>query len=541
MTGSARNAGAVDDSAPSPAQAWPLLAALGLGVTLVGVELMVTAVALPRIIADLADWTRLREASWIVNGYLVAYVAVMPLAGRAADRYRVPTLFGLGLMVFAVGSVAAGAASSLESLIGARVVQGLGAGAIVPLATAGASQLFAGHARARAIGLVSALTFLGMAVGPFIGATILQTLQLPGPELLTPAWRWIFYLGAPLALLAALYTWAGARSWAVPAGTRSLDLAGAALFSVGVASGLVALTTVGTQGGGLLQPLPLALICALAFALAVLHLRHASAPFIDLRAFADRTFSGAVVLSFMTGYALATAIIGGAVFIDRVRYGGPGEQQIALGALAGAIAVGALGSGFVLRRWGAMRLSLAGLGLAVGGLLIAAGAGANSGLHVLVAGLALFGLGFGVTVTARSTAAVEALGRAAFGLASGVVTLARMLGMALGLAALTALGSNRIEALSVVLVDQAARDAVLPPALRGRPLEDYLVVDALEGWAAGQAAGILAALFLVAACVTAAAIVPTLMMRTTPAGRAGEDDEGSPDALQEAARAGIAI
>src|SRR5215203_1915740 len=78
-----------------------LFGALCIGVFLVGVELLVTAVALPFIVADLADWTRLREASWIINAYLVAYVAVMPLAGRAADRHSVPNLFAGSLVVFA--------------------------------------------------------------------------------------------------------------------------------------------------------------------------------------------------------------------------------------------------------------------------------------------------------------------------------------------------------------------------------------------------------------------------------------------------------
>ncbi len=168
--------------------------------------------------------------------------------------------------------------------------------------------------------------------------------------------------------------------------------------------------------------------------------------------------------------------------------------------------------------------SLAGLVLAAGGLALLATAQPSSSLGLLVVGLSAFGFGFGLTVTARSTAAVEALGRGAFGLASAAVTVARMLGMAIGLAALTALGSNRIEALSVVLVDPAARDAALPAALRGRPLEDYLVVDALERWAAGQAAGILATLFLVAAVVTAVAILPTLAMRNRPRVANGPDE-----------------
>src|SRR5436190_10759277 len=92
-----------------------VLAALGLGVFLVGVELMVTAVALPSILESLSDWTQLRHASWIVNGYLVAYVAVMPLAGRAADRFNLATLYGLSLGTFALGSIAAGMAPSLDA------------------------------------------------------------------------------------------------------------------------------------------------------------------------------------------------------------------------------------------------------------------------------------------------------------------------------------------------------------------------------------------------------------------------------------------
>ena len=165
-------------------------------------------------------------------------------------------------------------------------------------------------------------------------------------------------------------------------------------------------------------------------------------------------------------------------------------------------------------------------------------------LVVLCAGLALFGLGFGITVTARTTGVLEALGRRAFGVGSASLTVARMLGMAIGVSALTVLGSNRIEALSVVLTNQAARDAVLPPALQGRPLEDYLVVDALERWAAQQADQILSVLFVVAAIVTAFAILPTLAMHNRPGTMSGATDEGADghtNAVEKASRAGLAI
>jgi hypothetical protein len=227
-----------------------------------------------------------------------------------------------------------------------------------------------------------------------------------------------------------------------------------------------------------------------------------------------------------------------------VRYAGPAEQQVALGALAGAMAIGALGAGYLVRPLGVMIPSLAGLLAEIGGLLVLSTARPETDIAVLAAGLAVFGLGFGVTVTARTTGSLDALGRSAFGVGSAALTVARMIGMAVGLAALTVLGSDRIEALSVVLVDQQARDAVLPPALQGRPLEDYLVVDALEAWAAGQAAGILGVLFLVAAVVTAIAIVPTLAMRNRPGTEARQPAEGSDDladSVDNATRAGLAI
>lgn len=503
-----------------------LLAAFSIGAMLVGAELMITAVALPAIVNDIAGWTELRRASWIINGYLLAYIAAMPLAGRAADRYGLPRLLIGGLLIFAAGSLLAGAAQSLDWLIAARVLQGFGGGTVVPLATAGAGYLYEGHSRSRALGLVGAATFLGMALGPFVGAFILTGFEL-GPAFtsageasstaaayLAPAWRWVFYLGAPLAIMVAVVVWASSPSWRAVHGRGRLDLLGALLFTTSLAAGLLALTWLGTDAGpdgnGVAIAAGVAVIAGVA---AFIRFLRTSDPFLDLRAFGDRVFSSAVLVSLLTGYALATAIVGAAVFIDRVRYGGPQDQQVALGALAAAMAIGALVSGFLVRRLGIVPISIVGLVVGAAGLMVLATATAATSLTVHAGGLACFGLGFGLSVTPRSTAAMEALGRAAYGTAAAAVTVARMLGMGVGLAILTGFGSNRIEALSVVLTDQVARDAVLPPDLQGRPLQDPFVVAALETWAAGQAAQILAGLMVVAALVMLVAVVPALAMR----------------------------
>ena len=115
-----------------------LLIVFGTGVFLAGLELMITAVALPSILDDLADatggsaWIELRKASWIINGYLLVYILVMPLAGRLTDLWGARRPFMAALAIFIVGSMLAGLAQSLDQLIAARLVQALGGGVLVP-------------------------------------------------------------------------------------------------------------------------------------------------------------------------------------------------------------------------------------------------------------------------------------------------------------------------------------------------------------------------------------------------------------------------
>src|SRR5262245_32307881 len=125
-----------------------LLAIFGIGVFLAGLELMITAVALPSILADLvaangtSAWIELRKASWIINGYLLVYILMMPLAGRLADLWGGRRLFLAALAMFMLGSALAGLAQDLDQLIAARLVQAVGGGALVPVATAAAAYLF---------------------------------------------------------------------------------------------------------------------------------------------------------------------------------------------------------------------------------------------------------------------------------------------------------------------------------------------------------------------------------------------------------------
>jgi MFS family permease len=537
-----------------------LLAVCSVAVFLSGVELMVTAVALPAIVTDLADWGELRRASWIINGYLLVAIATMPLAGRLADHHGIRPLLLGGLALFTLGSFVAGAAPSLDLLIAARFIQAAGAGTLVPVATAAAAHLYDGHARPRALGIVGAATFLGMAAGPFVGAAILRlvhpeaALESLGADgdgtlaaLITPAWRWVFYLNVPIGVAALALAWAAAAGWETPRRAGRIDLPGAVTFTGGLAALLLGLTLLG-ETTTTISTDPTILVAAL-LALGALGLVGAvlldlrrREPFLDIRAFRHPGYAGAAIVSLLTGYGFATAIIGAAVVVDRVLYGGPGDQQVALGALALATAIGALVSGWLVRRLPLGLLTIGGLVASAAALLLMATWDPATRLETMAGALALFGIGFGVTVTPRSTAATEAVGAAAFGAASATVTVARMIGMAIGLAVLTAYGSTTIDRLTAqVFATPEAYQALLPLELVGRPFNDGLVVEALEAWAATEAARILGGIFVVAAIVTLAAIPAALAMgrrpriltatgdgpaQEAPGGREGGDDHG---------------
>ncbi len=520
--------------------AWSLLAVFGIGVFLAGLELMITATALPSILLDLAvtdqlgepAFSELRHASWVVNGYLLAYVIAMPLAGRLADVWGARRLFLGALVLFIVGSLVAGRGQNLDELIVGRVIQGIGGGILVPVGTAAASHLFEGHDRPRALGIIGGLTFLGMAAGPFLGAALLGSLDIAGGlerlgirsgtalhDALAPAWRWVFYVNVPIGIAALLIAWAASHGWETPRRRSGVDIVGAIVWSLALAAALGAVTLIGVSDLGGPDPLAvgagLAVLAIAATLVTVVRGLRRPEPFLDPRLFASVAFSSAALVSLLTGFAFATAIIGGTVFVDRVLYGGPDQQRFALGALAGATAIGALLSGFAVRVLSLRIVTLVGLLLSAAMLALMAQWTPAVPIETVALVLGGFGFGFGLTVTPRSTAAVESAGRASFGMASAIVTVARMIGMAIGVAVLTAYGSTTIDHLYADLFSAANPEGwrdVIPAELRDRPLRDGLVVNALEAWAAREASGILVGMFLVAGIVTVIAIPPGLAL-----------------------------
>ncbi len=506
-----------------PIAAWAVLVVASLGVFLGGAELMVVAIALPSIVADFGGWADLARASWIVNAYLLAYVVAMPLAGRAADLWGARRLYVVALILFCAGSLGAGLSplagteAGLNWLIASRVVQGAGGGALVPLSMALASHLFGGRSRAAALGVEGAATFVGMAVGPAYGAWVLLNVRLPLPGVELEAWQWIFFLNVPAGILTLLMIYVVAGGIETPRARGRIDLPGAVLISIALLTGIGALAQAGQRGWAdplILAGFGVAAASMLAFVLLELRLR---TPLIDPRLFADRSFAAANAVSLLTGYTLATAIIGGPVFVNRVLNAGADQSALALTALTAAIAAGAVLGGIVSAAAGERLTAVLGVAVSAIGLWLATGWGTDTGLPVLARDLAIFGGGFGLTVSPRATAAVEAAGASAYGVASAMLQITRTVGMSVGLALLTSIGQNRIDELTAVIDDPERRDALVvqlgrPEFVGVDPRERLELVEVLETWSRSEAADVLRFVLTIALGVALVTILPALLV-----------------------------
>jgi EmrB/QacA subfamily drug resistance transporter len=506
-----------------PAAAWAVLVVASLGVFLGGAELMVVAIALPSIVADFGGWADLARASWIVNAYLLAYIVAMPLAGRAADLWGARRLYVVALALFCIGSLGAGLSAfagpdaGLNWLVASRVVQGLGGGALVPLSMALASHLFAGRARAAALGVEGAATFVGMAVGPAYGAWVLLNVRLPLPGIDLEAWQWIFFLNVPAGILTLLMIYVVAGGIETPRARGGIDLLGGLLISVALLAGVGALAQAGQRGWAdplIMGGFAVAAVSLLLFVLLELRLR---TPLVDPRLFADRSFSAANAVSLLTGYTLATAIIGGPVFVNRVLNAGADQSALALTALTAAVAGGAIVGGFVSGFIGERLTALLGVAVSAAGLWLATGWGVDSELPRLARDLAIFGAGFGLTVSPRATAVVEAAGASAYGVASAMLQITRTLGMSVGLALLTTIGQNRIDELTALIEDPARRDSLVrelgrPEFVGVDPHTSLQLVNLLEEWSRGEAADVLRLVLTIALTVAVLTLLPAALV-----------------------------
>ena len=297
-----------------------VLAVVGFGVFVAADDLTVVTTMLRPIIGDLGIVLPdgLDDAAWIVNAYLVAYVAVMPFMGRLSDLLGRRRVYIGGLTVFLIGSIIIPMSSSLAPFLVGRVLTAIGGGALVPIGMAVVGDAFAEQRRARALGTLGAIDTLGWVWGPLFGAFLVRFLS----------WEWQFYLNIPLALIGIAAAWWALADVAAPSATGRIDWIGAvaltgALTSLNLAllgsaevqsvTGLDQLT--GSTGKGLRWLFVPVLFLAVFF---VWWQRRSRDPLIDPELFRGRNLSAAVAVNFFVGAALVIAMVDVPIFVNAV-------------------------------------------------------------------------------------------------------------------------------------------------------------------------------------------------------------------------------
>jgi EmrB/QacA subfamily drug resistance transporter len=378
------------------------------------------------------------DLQWVVNAYTVTFAGFLLLGGRAADMLGRRKVFVVGLVVFALASLAGGVANSQAVLIAARAIQGLGGAIIAPASLSILTTTFEeGHARNRAVGIWGAMGGVGGAVGVLLGGVI--------TDLLT--WRWILFINVPIGLIAAFAAQRLIMESRNEQGTRDFDLLGALSATVGLS--LLVLGIVRTDQTGWGSAPTLALIAAGLVLLAgfvLIEGRFARAPLMPLRIYRSRTLSAANIVVLLVGAASFGMWFFVSLYLQQVLGYSPIRAGLAFLPMSLTIAVfSTVASRFVIRL-GAKPMLVAGMvfltvGLALFGQISPTG----TYLSDVIAPSLLVAAGIGLSFVPATICAVAGVAPAEAGLASGLVNTARLFGGALGLAILAALATSRTD------------------------------------------------------------------------------------------------
>ena len=423
------------------------------------------------------------DLSWVVTGYTLTFGGFLLLGGKLADRLGRRAVFMAGAVLFAVASLLGGLAQSQELLIAARLLQGLGGALMSPSALSLLTVVFPeGPERNRALGVFSAITAGGAAIGLLLGGVLTEYFS----------WRLVLFVNVPIAVFAVL----GALRFLPESKdeqAQGFDVPGAVLVTGGLTAlvfGLVKLNDDGLSTGLKTATFVLAVLLLASFVVVQLRSRY---PLVPFRLFRSRTLLGADLGALFVGAGIFALFFFVTLWMQVVNGYSPIRAGFAFLPMTVLIGVSAGIGAKLLARTGARPLLITGMALAGSGLL-ALGLRLqpdSSYVTVLLPSLALVAAGMGMTFVALTAAAVAGVDKADAGIASALLNAGQQVGGALGLAILTAVSTARTESLFTGNPTDPAQEPAFFDAL-------------VSGWSAGF---LVAAGFLFVAGALMAALI----------------------------------
>jgi EmrB/QacA subfamily drug resistance transporter len=428
---------------------WLVTAGVMTGMLLAALEATVVGTAMPTIVAALGG---LAHYSWVFSAYLLTSTVTVPVWGKLSDLFGRRRLFQIGVGVFLVGSAACGLATSMTQLIIWRAVQGVGAGALVPLAMTIIGDIFTLEERAKMQGLFSGVWGISSVFGPLVGGFITDQLS----------WRWVFLINLPVGIAAAVII--GVALIEPPRhGTPSIDYLGATVLTGAVT---ILLLVVGATHIATLRNIVLMALVVGAFIWFLQIEKRAKDPVVPLTLFRNRVVAVAVGVGFLAGIAMFAAI----TFVPLLAQGVLGATATQAGSFLTPLMLSwvlmSIIGGRLLMRFGARLLVLAGLLFMLAGFMALATFSRTTPRALMVVELIAIGAGLGLVMLTLLIASQHSVQREQLGITTSLNQFSRSIGGAIGVAILGALLSAGLAQYSSnpnALVNAEAR-AQIPPA-----------------------------------------------------------------------------
>ena len=420
-----------------------VFACLMLAMFMVAIEATVVATAMPQIVARLGGFS---YYAWVFSAFLLAQSATTVMFGKLADLHGRKPVMIAGLVVFLIGSVLAGFSWSMSSLIAFRLIQGLGAGAVLPITITIVADLYTLDERRQTQSYMASVWGVSAVIGPLAGALIVQ--HIP--------WSWVFWINVPPGILAV----AGLMLFLhedIERHDHPIDYLGAGLFVVAVTSLLLAISP-DASGGILSHPLAFALIFAVAAPLFFLRERHATEPMVELGLWAQPMIASANLATLFAGVALIglTAML--PVYIQAVLGRTPIVSGLTLTAMAVAWPIAATAAARLFLPWMGLRQTMrCGAVLMVVGAFAFLWVNSANGLWLAAGGGFLMGWGMGMmtyTAVMILQASVDWRKR---GAATASNVFSRLLGNTMGAAAMGAILNLGLKASGAHVTSEQVR------------------------------------------------------------------------------------
>jgi EmrB/QacA subfamily drug resistance transporter len=411
-----------------------ILGAVLLALFLGALDQTITGPALPTIVTQLGGN---EYYNWVVMVYLLTSTVSVPFYGKLSDLYGRKPLLMIGVIIFLIGSALSGLSQNMEMLLLFRGIQGIGAGALFPIALAVIGDLFTPQERGKYQGLFGAVFGISSIIGPALGGILTDTV----------GWHWIFFVNIPVGLVSLVVLARLLPTVKRADATRDLDYAGAGVFTVAVTALLIGLTN--KQSGDWTDPAVGGLIGAALLLGAVFVLIEARArePIIPLGMFRNRTYTSSIVSTFLVSFGFFGAI----VFLPRWFQFVNGSSATESGYQIFPLLIGLIGSsiisGLIVSRTGRYKaVILGGLGLMTVGLLLMTQLRAETDLPVIWLWMFIAGIGIGPTLSVFTIVVQNAVPFSQLGVATSNLTFFRQIGGSVGLAVTgTIFGTRLVE------------------------------------------------------------------------------------------------